>query len=102
MRTDKSKDVITEAKSALLTNIDGRRIVEMGELVRQLLDGCRQCGTELKLTKLIGEKLIGLASLMTIECHKCHSTNVIRSSKSHQTQNSKQVFDVNSKAALGK
>ena len=81
--------------------VEGRRIVELSEIVHQLQEGCRKCGTELRLREIKCERRVGLASLLTIECEACRTPNTIRTPKAHQTD-SKQVFDVNTKAALGK
>ena len=36
-------------------NSDGNRIVNVGEVIRQPLEGCYDCGDELRLTRLISE-----------------------------------------------
>ena len=83
------------------TQIEGRRVVEVGEVIRQLREGCKRCGNkELNLTDTMSESIIGLASIFSVKCTSCEFVNSIHSSKMHEVE-TKKVYDVNSKAALG-
>ena len=48
--------------------LEGNRIVNVQEIMRQLLQGCSDCGNELKLTRLISETKSGLGSYFYISC----------------------------------
>ena len=57
------------------------------EIMCQLLQGCSDCGNELKLTRLISETKSGLGSYFYISC-ECGVIN-------------RKVFDSNTKTVLG-
>ena len=52
--------------------LDGNRIVNVQEIMRQLLQGCSDCGNELKMTHLISETKSGPGSyfytMISCEC----------------------------------
>ena len=62
--------------------LDGNRIVNVQEIMRQLLQGCSDCGDELKLIRLISETKSGLGSYFHISC-ECGVINKICSGKRH-------------------
>ena len=83
----------------------GRRIVELGYLAEQLKAGCCVCGEILHLHNCTGETRMGLASRLALNCDRCGSESTILTSKQHRRQDVTKgpgVFDVNTKAALGK
>ncbi|XP_063979299.1 uncharacterized protein LOC135163636 [Diachasmimorpha longicaudata] len=47
------------------------------------------------------EKRMGLNSIFTIECKKCDKVTIVPTGKIHNTDNSHQHADVNTKAVLG-
>ena len=55
--------------------VEGRRIVGLSEIVHQLQEGCRKCGTELRLREIKCERRVGLASLLTIDLHNSYPCN---------------------------
>ena len=75
------------------------------EIMRQLLQGCSDCGNELKLTRLISETKSGLGSHFYISC-ECGLIHIICSGKRHPDVNTdkiqhQKVFDMNTKTVLG-
>ena len=51
-KTEKQTEFATVIENNAL---DGNRMVNVQEIMRQLLLGCSDCGNELKLTRLISE-----------------------------------------------
>ena len=99
----------TETESKIIRpKFEGRRIFEIDEVIRQLREGCKSCGDELNLLHASSERVIGLASVFTVDCSVCGLANTITTSKVHKPAKSKyhdesrNVYDVNTKAALGK
>ena len=83
--------------------LDENRIVNVQGTMRQLLQGCGDCGNELKLTCLISETKSGLGSYISCECGVI---NTICSGKRHPDVNTDKiqpwkVFDINTKTVLG-
>ena len=79
---------------------EGRRIVELGHLVDQLY--CTDCGEYLRLSKISKETRYGYGSLLYIDC-TCGFINTVETNKRHRVNNKgPKVFDINTKAALGK
>ena len=70
--------------------LDGNRIENVQEIMRQLLQGCRDCGNELKLTRLISETKSGLGSYFYISC-ECGVINTICSGKRHSDVNTDKI-----------
>ena len=74
----------------------------MQEIMRQLLQGCSDCGNEFKLTRLISETKSGLGSYFYISC-ECGVIITICSGKRHPDVNTagkiqhRKVFDINTK-----
>lgn len=99
----------TTPSSTTPTVIRGRRIVDLDYIIRQLLAGCK-CGENLALTCCTNETRKGLASLLNVKCASCDALNEIHTSKMHTPkvddvgtpQRLYPVYDVNTKAALGK
>ena len=90
-----------------VTNLipDGRRIVELRLLAKQLDDGCQVCGVALRLSSCIGEKKYGLASILELECDTCGgttnvSTCIAKSPYTTSVQKGRPAYDVNTKSAL--
>ena len=82
---------------------DGRRIVELRLLAKQLDNGCEVCGVALHLSSCIGEKKYGLASILELECDICGGTTDVSTSKSHYAtgvQKGRPAYAVNTKSAL--
>ncbi|XP_066598826.1 uncharacterized protein [Prorops nasuta] len=73
---------------------EGRRVVEFDKLAEQLW--CNVCNDSLSLRYKLQEKIIGLASIIKIKCHRCNMImDVTTSSKSD-----KFYYDVNKKMAI--
>ena len=72
-KTEKETDIAPVTENNLL---DGKRIVNVQEIMRQLLQGCGDCGNELKLTRPISETKSGLGSYFYISC-ECRVLNPI-------------------------
>ena len=62
--------------------LDGNRIANVQEIMRQLPQDCSGCGNELKLTRLISETKSGLGSYFYISC-ECGVINTVSSGKIH-------------------
>lgn len=82
--------------------VEGRRIMEIKHLGQQLW--CTMCKETLSLQYILEERRQGFASIFNIRCHKCLFLNVVTTDKVHSSGHDKrrQLFDVNSKTALGK
>ena len=78
-KTEKETEFAPVTESNLL---DGNKIVNVQGIMRQLLQGCSDCGNELKLTHLISETKSGLGSYFYISC-ECGVINTICSGKRH-------------------
>ena len=88
-----SKKTYKETEFAPVTEnnlLDGNRIVNVQEIMRQLLQGCSDCGSELKLTRLISETKSGLGSYFYISC-ECGVINTICSGKRHPDVNTDKI-----------
>lgn len=83
---------------------DGRRVVELGFLAEQLKAGCQLCKTPLMLHHMKSETKKGFGSYLNIECQACFSYTTVSTGRLHTPVNAQQrkVFDVNTKAILGK
>ena len=84
----------------------GRRVVELGVLVRSLDEGCKTCKTPLRLSDCTNETISGLGSYLYIVCQNsaCGEINQCITNKSHRvagTTRGRKVFDVNTKLAAG-
>jgi hypothetical protein len=101
------ESVETESESSksipMPVRITGRRIVDLNHLSEQL-QSCKQCGTPLHLHMIEDERRYGFASILYIRCCKCNGVNKITTGKRHRVADKKRalVFDINTKAALGK
>lgn len=82
--------------------VEGRRIVELQVMAQHMY--CTSCNQLLALANIEKERKQGLASMYSIRCHHCLLINLVPSGKQHPglSKQSKSLFDVNSKAALGK
>lgn len=81
---------------------DGRRIVELAYLADQLC--CKDCNTDLHLRNTTTETRFGYGSILYISC-ECGLINSVETNKSHRAGvniRGPKVFDINTKAALGK
>ena len=78
-KTEKETEFAPVIENNLL---DENKIVNLQEIMRQLLQGCSDCGNELKLTRLISETKSGLDSYLYISC-ECGVINTICSGKRH-------------------
>ena len=101
-KTEKETEFAPVTENNLL---DGNRIVNVQEIMRQLLQGCSDCGNELKLTRLISETKSGLGYYFYISC-ECGEINTICSGKRHPDVNTdkiqhRKVFDINTKTVIG-
>lgn len=77
----------------------GRRMIDLFYVAKQLF--CRQCKEALALINSTSEKNMGYASHLFIRC-ECGQVNQIETSETHvHGKRGPQVYDVNTKAALG-
>ncbi len=85
-----------------LTWTDGRRVVELG-ILADGLRACEDCGVPLNLANTETETKDGLASILYVRC-ECGLINSVPTSKSHKKigGRGRPVYNVNTKAALGK
>ena len=89
------------------TPMEGRRIVELCFVAKQLDSGCTVCGLPLHLSSCFAEEKYGLASVLEIECEECGCTTKISTSKTHHSsatagrRRGRPAYDVNTKSALG-
>ena len=65
----------------------GRNIVDLDFVCKQLLDVCKACKTTLSLTQCQRERLIGLASILYLNCQKCSTVTMIKTSTWHLSEN---------------
>lgn len=82
--------------------VEGRRIVEIAELGKQLW--CGTCKEVLSLSNVEKECRRGFGSLLLVRCHKCLIVNEVRTGKMHPlTPDGRALrFDINTDLALGK
>ena len=78
-KTEKETEFAPVTKKNFL---DRNRIMNVQEIMRQLLQGCSDCGNELKLTRMISETKSSLGSYFYISC-ECGVLNTICSGKRH-------------------
>ena len=61
-----------------------RRVVDFGVMRDRVLKGCDVCGRRLDVWKhCVGERRVGLASELHVECSRCGAVNDVATSKSH-------------------
>ena len=101
-KTEKETEFAPVTENNLL---DGNGIVNVQEIMCQLLQGFSDCGSKLKLTRLISETKSGLGSYFFISC-ECGVINTICRGKRHPDVNTdkiqhRKVFDINTKTVLG-
>lgn len=79
----------------------GLRIVDLGELARQMY--CKECSSVLDLNRTESEGLFGLASVLNVVC-LCGIVNGVRTCRMVQQGRHDAVFsyDVNDKASIGR
>lgn len=85
--------------------VAGRRIVDIAFLASQLKNGCSFCNHHLYLHNCLAETKHGLASRLTISCSRCGEETRVDTSRKHRRKDTTRgpgIYDVNSKAALGK
>lgn len=79
----------------------GRRIIELGHVADQMK--CTDCKSPLMFQNIGSETRRGFGSMLYIECHECGTINTVTTNKSHRVGKcGPEVFDVNTKAAIGK
>ncbi len=79
---------------------DGRRVVDLDQLAKGL-NNCKSCMHTLNLLDTVKEVREGLGSVLHIKCDVCSTVNEVTTGKKHG-EGGRGVFDVNSKAAVGK
>lgn len=79
----------------------GLRIVDLGELARQMY--CKECTSVLDLNRTESEDQFGLASVLKVVC-QCGVANHVRTGRLVQEERHDEVlsYDVNVKASIGK
>ena len=87
--------------------LQGRRIVELGVLAKELDGGCESCGAPLQLSNCAQETVSGLGSFLYINCNNsdCGEMNVCLTNKTHRSsgiRGGRPIFDVNTKLAAGR
>jgi hypothetical protein len=80
---------------------DGRRIVELKTLAEQL-NACDGCDSPLNLMNIEQERVHGFGSYLSIRCTTCNLLNTIVTNKTHPGRKGPAIFDINTKAAIGK
>ena len=83
-KTEKKTEFAPVTENNLL---DGTRIMNMQEIMRQLLQGCSDCGNG---TRLLSETKSGLGSYFYISC-ECGVLNIICSGKRHSGVNTDKI-----------
>ena len=80
----------------------GRRIVEVSELAKNLK--CCRCKQVLSLEDIVGEKRLGLNSILSVHCQNCFVQTKVHTGKMHcrKRKTDLELSDVNTKAVLGK
>ena len=98
-KSEEKQDDADNMNSKKDEKLDGNRIVNLNEIIRQLRKGCSDCGEELRLTRIMSETKSGLGSHFYLVC------NLIYSGNTHYDQEKQQrrkIFNINTKTATGK
>ena len=81
------------------------RLVDF-DFFRRQLDKCSFCQKRLSIFDICGETLRGLGSILKVKCASCTEICLVKTSRQHIVRRGggrdAHVFDVNTKAALGK
>lgn len=80
--------------------VEGYRIVQIKKLADQMK--CNFCQENLSFDAVENEERHGLASVFTIRCSKCLFLSKVETGEKYETPNRNQVYEINSKAVLGK
>ena len=79
---------------------DGRRIVDLAELAKNLY--CKQCRAVLDLNHTEKEARVGLASVLYVVCH-CGVTNDVHTgAKQHDARDGRTTYFINMVASASK
>lgn len=82
-------------------DFDGRRIINVATFGSEMI--CKKCNYPQNLNCLVSEERHGLASIFWIKCPSCNFTNQVSTDKRHVSAvTSRAVFDINTKATLGR
>ncbi|XP_048743376.1 uncharacterized protein LOC125656832 isoform X3 [Ostrea edulis] len=73
--------------------LQGRHIIEINFLAKELMKGCHYCCKPLNLSACIGDSRYGLGSLLHIKCENCKKVSLVPTGKRHGPN----AWDVNSK-----
>ncbi|KAK7490994.1 hypothetical protein BaRGS_00017690 [Batillaria attramentaria] len=76
---------------------DGRRIVDLNELAKQMR--CKQCASLLDLNRTVRESRYGLASVLFIVC-QCGVLNDVHTGRKQDTDSGRPMYEVNIKASI--
>ena len=60
----------------------GRRIVELGQLAKDL-NGCKYCGCQISLLDTVNESRDGVGSVLHVKCDVCDTVNEVRTDTKH-------------------
>ena len=103
LRTDNTEDTTKESNTDITAKItwnQGRRVVDLKQLAKDL-NNCTSCSYQLNLLDTVKETRDGLGSVLYVKCDVCGTVNTVHTGKKHG-ESGRGVFDVNSKAAVGK
>ena len=86
-------------KKRQLTEINGRRIIDVKHLASQI--DCQNCKSNLYLSNIVNETRHGLASIFSIKCSKCLFISNVTTDEQNEDSNKKMHFNSNTEIALG-
>ena len=77
--------------------------MELRLVAERLSIGCFACKKPLQLSHCLKETKVGLATVLDVQCEACGVISKVQTSKTHPgKQGKRRVYDVNTKAAIGK
>lgn len=76
--------------------IEGRRIIDMQELAKNLI--CSSCNSKLHLQNILSESRVGVHSIFSVECECCKNINKVHSGGRNEVTG---TYDNNTALVLG-
>ncbi|XP_043270812.1 uncharacterized protein [Venturia canescens] len=98
-KTGESSVGNTDGDGPNLKKFHEKRIIDVQTLSENLV--CSKCQEVLSLCDIQDERRIGLASAFKIKCKKCTTMNVVETNAKHVSNAGKEIFNINTEAALG-
>lgn len=99
IESGKSRIKIRDVDENPSSIIKGRHVVEIEVMAKAL--HCKNCQSILSLENIEKEIKKGLASIFQVRCKQCDIIISVPTGKEHKGPDNQNVFDINSKVALG-